>query len=140
MECRANVDDVIDPTPPPLRPCFVDCSVKLPKALKDVPVNLLGLPDRLSITASLFAEVVCELFPLEAKVVPMFLGLRCTLSPRCSASISEVTAEGRATLQMLITGILLVTAPVQDEPLTGDEMRMLPKHPISTTSCRKPLR
>ena len=65
--------------------------------------------------------------PLESQGVPILLGVRSALLPKCSALGSEVTPEGRATLDMIVNACLLFTAPIQEEPLSDNQMRLLSK-------------
>ena len=92
---------------------------------RKISFNFLRSHDRARIAAKLLGEVLCQLFPLEADAVPALLSMRRALLPRCSALVSEATAEGRDMLGMMVNTCLMSTAPVQDEPLTDQQMRML---------------
>ena len=69
--------------------------------------------------------------------MPTLVALRKTLLARCSALVSQATAEDQAILDMIINACLSATAFVQEEPLTDQQMRIVSQPPQQLDELQK---
>ena len=65
------------------------------------------------------------MMPREAAAIPELLSLRATLLPQISALSVEEGEAAQAAAEMVSDCLLAVTCPLQEEPMTQDQMRAL---------------
>ena len=98
----------------------------LPQALSDIPLSFLPVSQRLCLASRLlYEEVLCHMMPRDAVAIPELLSLRSTLLPKISALSVQEDREAHAAAEMVSDCLLAVTCPLQEEPMTQDQMRAL---------------
>ncbi|MCP4243350.1 MAG: hypothetical protein GY772_22565 [bacterium] len=120
-----NAADFLDPTPPPRASPQEMGHSGLPETLSQVPAAFLVLEERLSIAKTLLGEVLWQAMSQDASGAPHILAMRSALLPKLSALVPSCNDAGKLAAKAMASALLAVTAPIQQEPMTEDQMRVL---------------